>query len=396
MTNPKYSEAKHIIRKAMYEHQLVLFVGAGASAASGMPLWSEAVQIIADKMSMDASMTDSLVIPQYYYNARGRKEYTQLMRDIFKYGMELKTNEVHANIIRFNAETIITTNYDHLLEKAAEENGCFLQVISQNSELPLRNGEKELIKMHGDFEHNNFVLKEDDYLQYHKNFKLIENYIKSIIGTKTVLFIGYSLKDPDIKHIFSWVKDILNEGMQRAYLIEVKDRYDENQSAYYKNLGVNLIYSRELLGYDQEDESKIDLTRNLNETLEYFLTDEYTDRSLLDQIYYELKPFLGINYTYSKYIYNSFFKGKKPYNIFVHFDFENILSCYHDKASREELNVLEGIATVPDNPKANRKEKTIFNVLEKSCLQKIYYWDEKGEQQERVLKKENEDATLRK
>ena len=40
--------------------------------------------------------------------------------------------------------------------------------------------EKEIIKMHGDFEHDNFVLKEDDYLSYSENFKLIETYIKSL------------------------------------------------------------------------------------------------------------------------------------------------------------------------------------------------------------------------
>jgi len=33
----QYKESKRIIRQAMDEHQLVLFVGAGASIASGMP-----------------------------------------------------------------------------------------------------------------------------------------------------------------------------------------------------------------------------------------------------------------------------------------------------------------------------------------------------------------------
>ena len=37
----QYIESKRIIRKAMEEHQLVLFVGAGASIASGMPTWGK-------------------------------------------------------------------------------------------------------------------------------------------------------------------------------------------------------------------------------------------------------------------------------------------------------------------------------------------------------------------
>lgn len=179
----------------MNEKQLVLFVGAGASVDAGMPLWSNAIKQIKEKLSLEDENLDYLIIPQYYYNARGQKEYTQLMREIFRYDDKLHHQPVHNAIIKFDADTIITTNYDHLIEQSAEDNGFFLQVISQDIDLPYRKAGKELIKMHGDFEHDNFVLKEDDYLHYHKNFKLIENYVKSLIGTKTILFIGYSLND---------------------------------------------------------------------------------------------------------------------------------------------------------------------------------------------------------
>ena len=51
----QYIESKRIIRKAMEEHQLVLFVGAGASIASGMPTWGQAIKIIADRLSIITS-----------------------------------------------------------------------------------------------------------------------------------------------------------------------------------------------------------------------------------------------------------------------------------------------------------------------------------------------------
>ena len=38
-----YNEAKRIINDAMDNEQLVLFVGAGASVDSGMPLWGNAI-----------------------------------------------------------------------------------------------------------------------------------------------------------------------------------------------------------------------------------------------------------------------------------------------------------------------------------------------------------------
>jgi len=255
-----YIEIKRIIQQAKNEEQLVLFVGSGTSLDAGMPSWSDAVNQIWKSVGSKTEKPDNLLVPQYYYNQRGKKEYTQLMRTIFKYNEKLSIQPIHEKIIEFNTNTIITTNYDNLIEQAAEKKGVFLQVISQDKDLPYRKAGKELVKIHGDFEHDNYVLKEDDYLHYHNNFKLIENYIKSIIGTKTVLFLGYSLSDPDVKQVFAWVKEILSNEFQNAYLIEAKKYYDENESEYYKHLGVNLIYASELLA---DDFSKSDPSANL-------------------------------------------------------------------------------------------------------------------------------------
>ncbi|OUP15886.1 hypothetical protein B5F30_04405 [Lactobacillus johnsonii] len=172
-----YEESKRIIREAQVNNKLVLFVGAGVSIDSGMPSWKSAIDEVKHRLGIEED--DYLKIPQYYYDARGKKEYTALMRKIFKYGKPLPIKTVHRKIMQFNASTIITTNYDHLIEQAAEENAEVRQVISCDSDLPYETASKELIKMHGDFEHDNFVLKEDDYLYYASNFKLIENYIKS-------------------------------------------------------------------------------------------------------------------------------------------------------------------------------------------------------------------------
>ena len=184
-----YEETFRILKEAKNEKRLVLFVGAGASFDSGMPLWSDAIDTISKALGLPKGTDDVLKIPQYYFNSRAKKEYNELMRKIFKYGEELNTTDLHKAIIGLGTHTIITTNYDHLIEKAAKENGEVMQVISQDIDLPYLRSGRQLIKIHGDFEHDNFVLKEDDYLQYSSNFKLIETYIKSIIGSSTVYWL---------------------------------------------------------------------------------------------------------------------------------------------------------------------------------------------------------------
>lgn len=296
----QYAESKRIIQQAMDDHQLVLFVGAGASIASGMPSWGDAIQNIANRLSISDKDLDYLRIPQYYFNARGKKEYTQLIREIFRHGDYLPKHEIHDKIIEFDTATIITTNYDHLIEQAAEDNSQILSVVSKDADLPYRQGGKELIKMHGDFENDNFVLKEDDYLSYGRNFKLIENYVKSLIGTKVVLFIGYSFNDPDLKLIFSWVKDILGGDFQRAYLIQSGKKYDVNEAEYFRNFGINVLYASVQLQslFDSDD-----LTSNLLLMLKWLLDKDKNDK--LTCLYNELKPFSSMRYASQIYVKNA-------------------------------------------------------------------------------------------
>lgn len=299
-----YIESKKLINEARHDGQLVIFVGAGASICSGMPTWGQAIKEIASHLGICDEPFDFLRIPQYYFNARGKKEYTQLMRKVFRHGDFLPKHEIHDKIIEFNTHTIITTNYDNLIEKAAEDNSEVICVVSKDTDLSYRKGGKELIKIHGDFESDNFVLKEDDYLSYSRNFRLIENYVKSIIGTKVVLFLGYSFSDPDIKQIFSWAKDILDGDFQRAYLIEAGKEYDANEADYYKNFGINVLYASLQL---KTEFNKTDLTSNLLNMLKWLLAEDKLAK--LDELYSDLKPFQFMNFASERYIKTAFYKA---------------------------------------------------------------------------------------
>lgn len=300
----QYAESKRLISEACLNKQLVIFVGAGASISSGMPSWNQAIAQISACLQIDAndlSFNDFLRIPQYYYNARGKKEYTQLIHKIFYYKKNLDPSAIHDLIIQFGTQTIVTTNYDHLIELSAERNSEMIKVISKDSDLPYRKSERELIKIHGDFENDNFVLKEDDYLNYSQNFKLIENYIKSIIGTKVILFVGYSFSDPDVKQIFTWAKNILHGDFQPAYLIDSNSEYDKNVEDYYKNFGINILYSSVQLGTEYK---KVNPTKNTIEMLKWLQASGPI--GMLDELYDNLKIFKFFNYSYELFIKSVF------------------------------------------------------------------------------------------
>ncbi|MFD6429283.1 SIR2 family protein, partial [Bacillus velezensis] len=236
------------IQEASENNKLVVFVGAGVSANSGIPTWNELIKEFAQDLGefdVDRSPDLYMKIPQYYFNERGEKEYFEKMNEVFS-KKKYKPNPIHKEIFKLKPTHIITTNYDTLLEEAAIEEGQFFHTVKHDLDLPYDNFNKTIIKMHGDFENRNIVLKEDDYLNYSSNFTLIESYIKALIATNTVLFIGYSINDSNFNLIFQWVKNILRNHFQPAYLIESSKKYSRMEHAYYKNRGINILYYDEI------------------------------------------------------------------------------------------------------------------------------------------------------
>ena len=92
--------------------------------------------------------------------------------------------------------------------------------------------------MHGDFKNHNIVFKEDDYLKYSQSFPLIENYVKSILSTHTIVFIGYSFNDINLKQIVKWIQ---NRSNVKPPMYLVTDDNNNTQIKYLENYGITTI-----------------------------------------------------------------------------------------------------------------------------------------------------------
>ncbi|WP_026888852.1 SIR2 family protein [Clostridium beijerinckii] len=292
------NESKRIIKKASENNKLVLFVGSGVSANSGYPSWISLVEEFAKGIGIDTkniSSEDYLKIPQYYYNSRKEKDYYDVIFN--KFNIKVKPNSIHDLVFELNPYHVVTTNYDELLEDAADSKGMFYDVVSKDKDLPYTPNGKMIIKMHGDLKNKNIVLKEDDYLSYFKNYKLIQNYIKSLISTHTILFIGYSINDINVKYIFQWVKDILGNDFQQAYFLDTDEnkKFNQMEFEYYKNRGINILYYSQIkdLKFLKNNVQPSNLTNEKGKNTYKFL------KYLLDE---NDKSIINIDYFYDKLI----------------------------------------------------------------------------------------------
>ncbi|HEJ6931191.1 TPA: SIR2 family protein [Serratia marcescens] len=227
------------ILDAKQNNKLVFFIGSGYSKLSEtesikIPNWSELINDLKSDLNL-SDESDYLKIAQLYFLKFGQHSYVNKVKSTIK---ELEPSIYHKEIFELNPHYVITTNWDNILEKTVKKMGLAYDIISSDIDLAQSQLDKKIIKMHGDFMQHNFVFKEDDYLQYDKNFPLIENYIKGIFSTSTIVFLGYSYSDYNLKQIVSWITSI-SKATPKKYLVQKK--FDYAQSAYLSNHGISLL-----------------------------------------------------------------------------------------------------------------------------------------------------------
>lgn len=254
------------IQEASQQGRLVFFVGAGVSNNSGVPTWSALI----NEMKHDCGAeneTDDLKIAQLYKDARGEKEYMDKVKEVLLYNKVLP-NKIHEKILELCPCHIITTNYDNLLEQEIESEYKQFAVVKEDKDIPSISYPNTLVKMHGDFDTSNIVLTESDYYNYNKNFPLIRSYVLSLFASKLVVFIGFSFADLNLKMILNEVYSVLQDSMQRVYLIS-DTCPSPTITTYYANKGINVVY---LEKSDLQDvASEVEIPSELNNSKGIYL-----------------------------------------------------------------------------------------------------------------------------
>ena len=267
-------ELKRII-EASQNNTLTFFVGAGVSALSGAPKWKDLINAICNKLGLNTegkySFDECLKIPQMFYDSlKNEKKYNEFVKEQL-YRTDLHPNDIHKEMLKLNPVSFITTNYDSLLEDAVLQHYKIYKVITQDKDLPKIDGDRFILKVHGDISTNNFVLKEEDYLSYSEKFKLIETFTKTIFSTNTVVFIGYGLNDYNIKLIVNWTKSLLgNDFSKPIFIYTDDDLLTEAELSYYESKGFSVIdWHNILLPYKFLDSYKDRYKIFFNDLLKY-------------------------------------------------------------------------------------------------------------------------------
>jgi len=235
------------IVEASQGNNLVVFIGAGFSKFSqsdtaDFPSWFELIEEL--KEELETNENDFLKVAQLYELTFGKYRLYQRVKKSIPF--HALPSEFHREIFKLNPKYVLTTNWDDLLEKTVNENNLNYDIVKSDIDLVKSAGLKKLVKIHGSLDSHNIVFTEDDYLNYSLNSPLIENFLRHILSTMTVLFLGYSFSDNDLKMITKWIEKQSNISPPRYLLHNTKD---EAYSKYLLNHGINVISPKKITSF---------------------------------------------------------------------------------------------------------------------------------------------------
>ncbi|KQM70358.1 hypothetical protein ASE74_23545 [Pedobacter sp. Leaf216] len=138
---------------------------------------------------------------------------------------EIRPGDAHKAFCRLPFQTVATTNFDFLLEQAYGLLQRYCRPVIEEEQLAIANGDSNeiaLFKIHGDLHHpKRIVATEEDYDGFLNRYPMLSTYLANLFISKTIIFIGYSLDDPDLRQVFQMVKDRLGSLKRKAYTLRI-------------------------------------------------------------------------------------------------------------------------------------------------------------------------------
>lgn len=205
------------------KERVILFLGSGFSFDAGAPHSSDICKELMSQMTEDEKETLNGNQLDYISNAfelmRSRDALIQVLKETFIFVPGNLYNQVALTKIP-HFHTIITTNYDTLIEDAYGTDCIVVRTAQDCVKLP--NDKVKVYKIHGDFSApENLIVTKNDYRKYftENSDNSLWKHIQSLILTNDVLFIGYSLEDDNLYTILESIQKDTSKQKDNIYLI---------------------------------------------------------------------------------------------------------------------------------------------------------------------------------
>jgi hypothetical protein len=187
---------------------LVAFLGAGVSIPAGLPGWDQLLREAAATSPELESQLDALKSLDVLDQAQVVERFVPTLREEIAQRLQPGQSALgHSLLASLPVAEFVTQNYDRLFELAASSAGAPVAVIPASR---VADEHRWLLKMHGSVDRpEEIVLTREDYLRYGDRRAALAAIVQALLITKHMLFVGFSLSDPNFHRIADDVRKVL-------------------------------------------------------------------------------------------------------------------------------------------------------------------------------------------
>jgi len=258
------------LSKAILNGNCIGFVGAGFSAAGGLPNWKVLLERMLAKESSTHIVADYIRGRIDHGTAHALDEAAQMLEDTIgrdKFSAVLKEHlsvtEVNSVMLRriellkgTPFRTILTTNFDTFLPGSVPNRATYRKALRSepfhlSSECYRPEGQGAFtVKLHGDLGapagDSSVVITRRDYRQHLYSDSAYSTFLRGILATRTVLYMGFSFEDAYLNELRSEVLSLVghNVGDEVTSYAIMNDVSEQALVHFRKHEGI------EILSYD--------------------------------------------------------------------------------------------------------------------------------------------------
>lgn len=244
--------------EALANGTAVAFVGAGASAASGFPLWRDFLRELfehaksiseqhpgreADEWARTQEFLkdDFLLAAEMLQRELPVPTFAKFIQD--RLGRTCEPNDIHRSIARLPFSLALTVNFDRLLEASYPNHPCFTWKHHDAIFSAIRMSQFAVVKLHGSTDDVESIrLTRTQYRASTFETPEFNECLKTLLTWRTFLFIGYSLRDSDLLHLIDSTRLRFGQRFGPHYAIMPEHEVDSKFERYLKEaLGIVVI-----------------------------------------------------------------------------------------------------------------------------------------------------------
>lgn len=188
---------------------------------------------------------DYLMACELVKTALGDDRFNDLLRDEFQTPMFLPA-DIHKDIFNLDAPVVITPNFDKIYDTyvTTEAHGT-IPILNYNSDDiidHIRSGKPIVLKIHGTIdERRKLIFSKKDYARARSEYAKFYKILEALILTKTFLFLGAGLNDPDIQLLLENYSFEYGHTRKHYFVIHDKEYSDEELAVYESTLNLSFL-----------------------------------------------------------------------------------------------------------------------------------------------------------